>query len=453
MLRKMRSTTKTDAWTKYAIFLLMGYSLFGRTFAYVGIPPAKIFIGDVTLAVLAVFHPWGFTRRWFASLVRMDPLSGFSWALLLSIMYGVIEVARGFMAEYDTVTALQNLVFNLYPCYLFLGLWAGLKRPDFLQKYIRITAWIAATYGLLYLFALQNIKLTIPGTDVDLLPQAGGGALQILGLLSFEQRPSRFWFPIAVCGFLLLAMQVRADWVGTAVAILVWGILGKKMQRVSLVAAFIVCLLAIGYVADIHLPGAASRGGEISTKEIVGRGIAAIDPAMAAEYSRNSRNYAGTVEWRTTWWKAIRQYVSQDMTVFMLGPGYGFPLKNLVPYTRSLDIRTPHSVFYFALGYSGCFGVLLFFALQICVLRLLWRTYRMTGQAFGLACWSAILVSALFGNLFETPSGAIASYILAGLCIAPGLAASRVAVCQEIRTKRMLGLPSATMYPSVTRFS
>ena len=450
MLRRVRSTTKTDGWTKYAIFLLMGYSLFGRSFSYLGIPPAKIFIGDVTLAALAVFHPRGFTRRWFASLVRMDPLSSFSWVLLLSIMYGIIEVARGLMAEYDAVTALQNLVFNLYPCYLFLGLWAGLKRPDFLQKYIRITAWIAATYGLLYLFALQNVKLTIPGTDVELLPQAGGGALQILGLLSLEQRPSRFWFPIAVCSFLLLAMQIRADWVGMAVAILVWGILGKKMKRVSLVVALIVCLLAIGYVGDIHLPGAASRGGEISTREIIGRGIAAIDPEMAAEYSRNSRNYAGTVEWRVTWWKAIRQYVSQDMTVFLLGPGYGFPLKNLVPYLRSLDIRTPHSVFYFALGYSGCLGVLLFFALQMCLLRLLWRTYKMTGQAFGLACWSAILVSAFFGNLFETPSGAIAGYILAGLCIAPGLTAPHVAVDQEIVSRSILGLPSATMNPSVT---
>jgi len=94
--------------------------------------------------------------------------------------------------------------------------------------------------------------------------------------------------------------------------------------------------------------------------------------------------------------------------------------------------------------------VLLFFALQMCLLRLLWRTYKMTGQAFGLACWSAILVSAFFGNLFETPSGAIAGYILAGLCIAPGLTAPHVAVDQEIVSRSILGLPSATMNPSVT---
>src|SRR5215475_1604634 len=82
---------KTDGWTKYAIFVLMGFSFFGRSFAYLGFPPAKIFIGDVTLAAFAVFQPRGFMNRWVAALVRTDPLSGFSWVLLLSILYGLVE--------------------------------------------------------------------------------------------------------------------------------------------------------------------------------------------------------------------------------------------------------------------------------------------------------------------------------------------------------------------------
>jgi hypothetical protein len=399
----------------------MGFSLFGRSFAYLGIPPAKIFIGDATLAALAVFQPRALVNRWVAALVRTDPLSGFSWVLLLSIMYGFVEVVRGVVTGYNAVTALQNLVFNLYPCYLFLGLWAGIHKPDLLRKYIRITAWTAATYGLLYLFVLQKISLTIPGTDVDVLPQAGGGTFQILGILSFEKKPSRFWFPIVVCGFMLLAMQMRAEWVGAVVSTFIWGVLGKKIKQVSLVAALIVCLLGIGYVADIHLPGAASRGGEISTREIIGRGISAVDPSLAAEYSSNSRTYAGTVQWRTDWWKAIRAYVSQDAVTFLIGPGYGFPLKDLVHYTKSLDIRTPHSVFYFTLGYSGCVGVALFYALQIAILALLWRAYRVTAQPFGLAFWAAAIISGSFGNFFETPVGAIPAYLLLGLCVAPAV--------------------------------
>src|SRR5690606_39928801 len=43
--------------------------------------------------------------------------------------------------------------------------------------------------------------------------------------------------------------------------------------------------------------------------------------------------------------------------------------------------RTPHSVFYYALGYTGWVGVILFAALQYAILAHLWRSYRLTGQA------------------------------------------------------------------------
>jgi hypothetical protein len=250
--------------------------------------------------------------------------------------------------------------------------------------------------------------------------------MALLGLLCLEERPSRFWFPIAVSSFMLLAMQVRAEWVGFGLSMLIWGILGKKLNRVALVVALVVTLLAIGFVADIRMPNISTRGGEISTKEIVARGVAAVNPDLAKEYSTNTKAYAGTVQWRTKWWKAIRESVSIDNVTLLFGNGYGFPLKNLVPYTRKLDIRTPHSVFYFALGYSGCIGVVLFFTVLGCIFQLLWRTYQVTGQPFGLAFWASVTVSAFFGNLFETPAGAIPVYILVGLCIAPGLTKQRL---------------------------
>jgi hypothetical protein len=52
---------------------------------------------------------------------------------------------------------------------------------------------------------------------------------------------------------------------------------------------------------------------------------------------------------------------------------------------------------------------------------LLWRVYRVTGQAFGLASWSATLFAAFFGNVLETPSGAIPLYLIIGLLVAPSL--------------------------------
>ena len=35
---------KWDMWSKWVLFLLVGYALTGRSFSYLGIPPAKLFM-------------------------------------------------------------------------------------------------------------------------------------------------------------------------------------------------------------------------------------------------------------------------------------------------------------------------------------------------------------------------------------------------------------------------
>ena len=64
-------------------------------------------------------------------------------------------------------------------------------------------------------------------------------------------------------------------------ALLIWGTLSKKMTNVAIVGAGIAILLAIGYMLDINVPAPQLRGGNISSREIVARGLAAIDPEVA----------------------------------------------------------------------------------------------------------------------------------------------------------------------------
>jgi hypothetical protein len=107
------------------------------------------------------------------------------------------------------------------------------------------------------------------------------------------------------------------------------------------------------------------------------------------------------------------------------------------------DLRTPHDVFYYALGYSGWIGVLIFFSLQTGCAVLLWRVYRVTGQAWGLAVWAAGLTTAFFGNFMETPAGAIPFYLTMGLFVGPALAA----LGSPARQRLSLATPSAVAYP------
>ena len=413
-----------DAWSKYLLFFLFGFCLTGRSFSYLGIPPAKLFIGDITLAAFIFLRPRQLFDRWFGALTNGGPYAPFSWVLLISILYGVLETIRGILSGFSPLIALQNLVFNLYPLFFFLGIWVGARRPELMRKLIQLYAWGLCIYGPLYFLFLHKITLTMPGSDsVAVFGQAGGGAAVILGLLCFEPKPSRYWLPMTVGAVIFLAGQVRSDWIGAALAFVIWGVLEKKIKPVALFFLGLAALLLLGAVFDVNLPSPSTRGGAISSREIVARGLSAIDPEMAKDYtgSEDTGMYAGTISWRENWWKAIWANSQENGTNFLIGPGYGFLLKNLVSYLKNEDIRTPHNIFYFALGYSGWVGVTIFFALQVACATMLWRLYRVSGQAYGLATWASTLFAAFFGNVLETPSGAIPLYCMIGLLVAPSL--------------------------------
>ena len=408
-------------WARLAFVMLLGSS-FGRAFYYIGIPPAKIFIGDIVLALFFVLRPRELSNRWISALTKSSAFGPFAWTLLLSILYGIFEVLYGLHSGYALLTALENLVFNIYPVYFFLGIWIGAEHPTLLQKVVRCWAWTLAIYGPLYLLLLNKFTLMMPGTsDVPVFSQAGGGGMIVLSLLALERKPWRYWLPMLLSAVMMLAVQVRAEWLSMIVAFSIWGVLDRKMTKVLSMCTLLFVLLAVGFIADVDLPSTAERGGSISSREIVARGLAAISPDMAQEYT-NSKDvgfYAGTISWRTRWWSAIWSSVQESMTKTIIGNGYGFPLGDLVPYLKGEDIRTPHNIFFFALGYSGWIGVALFFSLQASFVGMLWRVYKVTGQSYGLAVWASSLTSALFGNSFESPQGAIPYYIIMGLVVAP----------------------------------
>jgi hypothetical protein len=417
-----------DGWSKWVLFLLLGYALTGRSFAYLGIPPAKLFIGDLTLAAFIFLRPRKLFDPWIRAVTKSDPLSPFAWLLLISIVYGIFEVVRGVLAGFSPIIAAENLVFNVYPIFLFLGMWVGKRRPELLLKFVQVYAICFTVYAPAYLLFLNKIVLTMPGSDgVTVFGQAGGGGFIILALLCLDPKPSRFWLPMTVGAIQLLAGQVRAEWIGIGLAFLIWGILSKKMTKVVAFGLSIVLLLGIGFLLDVNIPSPQERGGNISSQEIVARGLAAISPELAQDVtgSNNIGFYNGTITWRQTWWHAIWQNSQENFTNLLIGPGYGFMLKNLVNYLKTFgDLRTPHNIFYYALGYSGWIGVVIFFSLQGACGVLVWRAYRVTGQSFGVAIWAASLFTAFFGNAFETPSGAIPSYLTIGIIVGPTLAAA-----------------------------
>jgi hypothetical protein len=423
---EVRAPKKMGIWIGAAGFLVVGYLSMTRSFAYLGIPPLKIFIGEIVLAAFLFLKPRVALGTWTASLLRQSPLNALGIALLVFILYGIWQMGRGVVGGSAIVYTLKLFIFNYYTLYLFFGIWIGLRAPEFLPKLVRAIAWVNGLYGLMFLVALDDVQAVVPGSDVQLFGKPVGSAAAILGLLCFEHNLRRVWPLLALNITVALIMQWRTEWLGLGLGILAWGFLTGRFGRV--VAMGMTALIVLGMIelADIRVVG---RSSTVSLGETVARVIAPIDVELAKQLSPHAERHAHTMEWREKWWAEIWRSVHSTPMLEAFGHGYGFDLFALAPEDvregQVEEIRTPHSVFYFALGYTGWVGVILFVVLQFAILKLLWRSYQLTRQPVGVVWWVMGIAMANFEAGFDTPYRAIPFYLLWGMALAPGLAGER----------------------------
>jgi hypothetical protein len=400
-------------WRKLVLVLVVGYTTMTRSFNYMGIPSLNLFLGEVALGAFVFFRAREVLGVWSSALARRSPLSGLSWALFLFFAYGIMQVWYGIAVGNKALTALRDFAFNYYPFYLFLGLWVGCRSPETLRSVLRVLAWVNGVYGMLYVLVLSRLGWTMPwAPNVDAFGQPLGSAVAILGLAAFEGARWRALVPYLLNLGVLLAIQVRAEWVGLLIGISLWIIFTGRVRTAVVTAASLLMLLGILHVTKLSISG---PRGTISAASIVARGLAPLSEEAAGKLSDQAESHAGTVKWRQGWWDAIWVSVHEDTRRKLLGHGYGYPLYSLEPHIP--DIRTPHSLFYYALGYGGWVGVGVLLLIHVALARLLWRVAVSTGEPFGVAYWGLGIAISLFGNFFETPFGAIPFYLLIGLVL------------------------------------
>ena len=296
-----------DMWSKLVVLYMWGSLFLGKASAYVGL----------ALGGLLLFGPRVLWDRWYLALTRRsDPLNKTAWALMVSLAYGFAQVIYGVLQGYPLFTALQILVFNLCPVYLFLGIWVGMRHPGTVRKYIRFMALCIVIYTPIYFLFLRKANITLngvlPGTGLDLLPNPGSGTMPLLGLLTLEPYLAPFWLPIIVLVCLTIANQERADWLGLGICLALWGKLTRNMGRVLAIAGCGATILIIAALIDLKLPPIPGRGGELSARGTIARMAGSISPELAADAgggAANARFYYGTVYWREHWWAAIRSEV------------------------------------------------------------------------------------------------------------------------------------------------
>ena len=419
-----------DKWGKLTLFLIIGYLSASRSFAYLGIPWINIYIGEIALATFLFFGPSTKQGSWIRFVWRIRRFRRFEHLVLLLLFYGAFEALHGICSGYPAFTAARDTAFNYYSLFVLLGVWAGLRDRDLLRRTALGLAWWNGCYGLAYVLFLSAVPWAMPGTTnraseiVPLFSEPIGSGIAILGLFAFEPKLRRVWYLLVLNAVVMLWVQMRAEWFGFIVGLFVFAWLTKRIRPLLIACGILIAVIGIMYLGDVHLPSAKGRGGQISVDAIIARGVAPIDKSMADNLAppEDVVGYAGTAKWRLVWWANIWETIHSNPLRALIGLGYGYPIGDLNPFIeQGRFIQTPHNDFFYALGYSGWIGVVIFVLLQIELLRLLWRSYKVTGQPFGLMCWTALIVLSMFGDFFESPMGGISFFLVMGVALAPAL--------------------------------
>jgi len=434
-MNTLRSRVENN-WPAWLLALMVVGNLTStRRFSHLGVSP--IYIGEIALGTVLFWRFGIYLQRWIQPLVTRHPLSGVSWAILTSILFGSLQVLRGALTQDSLFVTLSCFAFHLYPLFFFLGVEVGTRRPEFLRNFLRWFVWIHGFYGFAYILVFSPLGLVDTlETGIPLFSQPAGASISILAVLCFERVGGRSLVPLLMNFFVLIGVQVRAEWLGFVTSISTWSVLTGHLRQMAKFLVFVSLITLVGLITDFKVPAPAGRGGEISVRGIVGRALAAVSPDLAGNLLDDPDRFNATVSWRTAWWREVVTVAHESPHTAIFGLAYGFPIWDYHPEGVEDGLRTPHSILVFTLGYTGWIGLAIYLALQLSLGSLLWRTFRATGQPFGLQVWMLINIWATADNLLEAPYGAIPFYLLLGLAAAPISAPlSRGNECTDARRK------------------
>ena len=405
---------------------LLGYALFSRSFAYVGVPP--LFVGEVMLAAGMVA---ALRSGRLGDAFRSWPLR--LWAVL--VVWTVVRTVPYLGGEgFDALSAPRDAMLVLYGFYAVVVAAIVLADPDrllaLIRRYGTFVAVMLALAWLVFVVAKQfeGAIPDLPWVPIPALYAKGGdlmvhmtGIVAALSLGLVRASPLR-WAAAAFSAGVIMVSN-RGGMVAFALGLgLVWLMRppGAGVGRFTYAFAALLLLgLVVGPVVDARVQGG-SRDVSVeqvveNVKSVFGRsGSAALD---------------GTRRWRMLWWGDIVDYTVHG-PYFWTGKGFGINLAAADGYQLSEDdgLRSPHNGHLTVLARAGVPGAALWALVHLtwfgAVVAAWWRARRADHRrwtavfAWLAGFWTAAMVNASFDVFLEGPMGAVWVWSMMGLGVA-----------------------------------
>lgn len=406
----VRGSRAGDRYIIWLGFVLTGYTVFSRGFAYMGIPPLSLYVGEIMIAIGV------------ATVVRagkMTPLFQRPVTWLVAV-FMVLAVARTvpFVGQYG-IDAPRDFMQVGYATYAFIIAALLVARPERLAdliKYYRTYAVIVLSVIWLVYLAYKTNEANIPklpwAPQTTIFEAKGGDIMvQLTGITMFLVLGMMKRTPLIM---LALAMNTGIIIVSNRGGMVAWflgcglaWILRPPQARVGrlvyALTVFVALGLIIGPMAKIN-----DGGRSISVDQIVLN--------VKSVFGQGGDHLDGTKEWRLEWWTKIYHYTMRGEH-FWTGKGFGINLAKEDGFDVVKELRSPHNGHMTILARMGIPGAVLWVLIQIfwglSMLRQ-WLKARQAGRhrwmalfAFLSGYWIAFLVNAAFDVYFEGPMGGI----------------------------------------------
>jgi hypothetical protein len=401
--------------------LIAGYTTFGRSFSYIGVPP--VFIGELYMAWWMVRGPGHWLSRFVDDCIHCKLLPT---TVFLVILWGLFDVIRPLIeGKHEVAETLRTFAFDYYPILIIVGIEIG-KRITFenFVQFWKAYSFYFVLYSILLMAGADSWSLALPWkSDVSLfnLPTTGAGFVGV-GTLALWPHLGKWrwrWIVLALSTAPIFVSPGRGTFIALLLGIAIIGLWAPR--RIVLIAGASGAVVVLMLLLSLVIPAQKGRATTVDPIVNLARLRATFDPKGAylmmrrdgyIEEAENMKVADGTVAWRETiWTNAIRSL--NTGTLIFAGQGHGASVQALTPDNQ--ELHTPHNFVIYCLYYTGAVGLAVFCLFILALLLASQKIKRTELRAMMLAQVLMTVMMAAVGNIFETPFAAIPFYLLAGI--------------------------------------
>lgn len=418
-------------------FILMGYIILSKGFAYIGFFPiyvSEIGLATATGSMIVLF----FVNRRLVDFMKLWRLE---FIILFFFLATQVMAAVPYFGIYGINVIRDGMQF-LYALYT-IAIITMMPRKyilEFMKIYNRCAPFLFIWLPTFFLLGRTvYIPLYFPGSPYPLFTTKGSdiavhlgglGAYLLLRLDIFQGKPWSkpliwlFWGTWTI-GFILLAIFGRSAMLAALAAMFIAFIFRPRSgwYRPMLMGIFGVSVLIFtGAYSSVEIDIGSSR--KISAEQF----MLNITSIMGEGVNSNSNGHLeGTKQWRLNWWTDIVNYTFFG-DYFLTGKGYGISLADSDGYQvgDEGELRAPHNGHLTFLARGGVPGFILWIIFSVGVLLFLIRKIydpRSSERDRMYAIWflsylAAFHVIISFDVFMESPMGGVWFWSLIGIAFA-----------------------------------